>query len=144
MSDPPVQFLVLDEADRLLDVGFQDEMQTIFGSLPQERQTLLFSATMTPNLHAAKVGEHKDPSAWPLSLGLRAPVFLPPPAQAGRWTLLCRAAVLLSKHEAGRACWGWKEGWAARASSVRGMDGLVPRRPCSSSLCACACEVRRT
>eukprot|EP00980_Cylindrotheca_fusiformis_P029441 scaffold23476_cov125-Cylindrotheca_fusiformis.AAC.9 len=41
-----VEFLVLDEADRLLDLGFQDEVQEIIKACPVERQTLLFSATM--------------------------------------------------------------------------------------------------
>jgi ATP-dependent RNA helicase DDX27 len=41
-----VEFLVLDEADRLLDLGFQDEVNEIIKSCPVARQTLLFSATM--------------------------------------------------------------------------------------------------
>lgn len=41
-----LEFLVLDEADRLLDLGFQDEVQEIIKACPVERQTLLFSATM--------------------------------------------------------------------------------------------------
>ena len=41
-----LQFLVLDEADRMLDMGFQDDINTIINQLPQKRQTLLFSATM--------------------------------------------------------------------------------------------------
>ena len=40
-----VEFLVLDEADRLLDLGFQDEVHEIVKSCPAERQTMLFSAT---------------------------------------------------------------------------------------------------
>lgn len=44
------QFLVLDEADRVLDVGFEEELRVIFQCLPKPRQTLLFSATMTSNL----------------------------------------------------------------------------------------------
>lgn len=47
-----LQFLVLDEADRILDVGFEKELETVLQSLPSERQTLLFSATMTPELKA--------------------------------------------------------------------------------------------
>mmetsp|Transcript_18717 Transcript_18717/g.27731 ORF Transcript_18717/g.27731 Transcript_18717/m.27731 type:complete len:821 (+) Transcript_18717:1941-4403(+) len=41
-----LEFLVLDEADRLLDLGFQDEIHEIVKACPAERQTLLFSATM--------------------------------------------------------------------------------------------------
>lgn len=44
------QFLVLDEADRVLDVGFEEELRVVFQCLPKTRQTLLFSATMTSNL----------------------------------------------------------------------------------------------
>ncbi len=42
------QWVVLDEADEMLDMGFLDEIKNIFTFLPQERQTLMFSATM-PN-----------------------------------------------------------------------------------------------
>ena len=42
-----VEFLVLDEGDRLLDLGFQDEVHELIRACPSERQTMLFSATMT-------------------------------------------------------------------------------------------------
>ncbi|KAA8527198.1 hypothetical protein F0562_008573 [Nyssa sinensis] len=44
------KFLVLDEADRVLDVGFEEELRVVFQCLPNNRQTLLFSATMTSDL----------------------------------------------------------------------------------------------
>jgi len=45
-----LQFLVLDEADRMLDMGFQDDLNKIIKHLPEKRQTLLFSATMPPKI----------------------------------------------------------------------------------------------
>ncbi|MBI4448968.1 DEAD/DEAH box helicase [Candidatus Woesearchaeota archaeon] len=41
-----LQFVVLDEADRMFDMGFRDDIAQIFSQVPQERQTLMFSATM--------------------------------------------------------------------------------------------------
>lgn len=45
-----VRFLVLDEADRLLEPSFESELAVVLGVLPERRQTLLFSATMTKTL----------------------------------------------------------------------------------------------
>src|SRR5260370_26962422 len=42
--------LVLDEADEMLDLGFRDELETILGGAPPERRTLLFSATIPPEI----------------------------------------------------------------------------------------------
>ncbi len=43
-----IQFVVLDEADRMLDIGFRPDIERIFRRLPDERQSLLLSATLPP------------------------------------------------------------------------------------------------
>jgi superfamily II DNA/RNA helicase len=45
-----VDFLVLDEADRMLDIGFYDDILKIIDKLPKNRQSLMFSATMAPRI----------------------------------------------------------------------------------------------
>ena len=45
-----VKYFVLDEADRMLDMGFFDDIMTIVRRLPAERQTLMFSATLPPKI----------------------------------------------------------------------------------------------
>jgi len=45
-----LEYLVLDEADRMLDIGFHDDIMKIVTYLPKKRQTLMFSATMAPEI----------------------------------------------------------------------------------------------
>lgn len=45
-----VEFLILDEADRMLDMGFYDDLMSIITKLPAKRQNLMFSATMPPKI----------------------------------------------------------------------------------------------
>ncbi len=49
-----VEVLVLDEADKILNLGFQEEMQNILTLLPKERQNMLFSATLNKKLEEIK------------------------------------------------------------------------------------------
>jgi len=57
-----VAHLVLDEADRMLDMGFIDDIRKIVAKLPAERQTLLFSATMPPAIAALASQMLRDPA----------------------------------------------------------------------------------
>ena len=45
-----VEFFILDEADRMLDMGFYDDIMQIVNHLPRERRTMMFSATMPPKI----------------------------------------------------------------------------------------------
>ena len=47
-----IEYFVLDEADRMLDMGFVHEVKRIIASLPRKRQTLFFSATMPPAIQS--------------------------------------------------------------------------------------------
>ena len=49
-----VDMLVLDEADKMMNLGFKEEMQQLFRLLPAKRQNILFSATLSPDISAIK------------------------------------------------------------------------------------------
>jgi len=56
-----VQALVLDEADRMLDLGFSEELDALFSALPKKRQTLLFSATFSEAIRQMAQKLLRDP-----------------------------------------------------------------------------------
>ncbi len=56
-----VEYVVLDEADRMLDIGFLPDLQRILSYLPKARQTLLFSATFSPEIRRLAESYLQDP-----------------------------------------------------------------------------------
>ena len=56
-----VKYFILDEADRMLDMGFYDDIMTIVRKLPKERQTIMFSATMPENIRRMAKAIMRDP-----------------------------------------------------------------------------------
>jgi len=56
-----VEYVVLDEADRMLDIGFLPDLQRILSYLPAQRQTLLFSATFSPEIRRLSQSYLQDP-----------------------------------------------------------------------------------
>ena len=81
-----VSFFILDEADRMLDMGFYDDIMQVVKHLPKERQTLMFSATMPPKIQQLAKTILSNPaevkiavsrptryiSVWPCATSLRS------------------------------------------------------------------------
>lgn len=63
-----VKYLVLDEADRMLDIGFHDDIMKIESFLPKQRQTLMFSATMAPKIRTLASKILLDPKEINISM----------------------------------------------------------------------------
>jgi ATP-dependent RNA helicase DeaD len=57
-----VQVVVLDEADEMLDMGFAEDLETILSATPPERQTALFSATISPTISRIAKRHLRDPA----------------------------------------------------------------------------------
>ena len=67
-----LKYLILDEADRMMDMGFSDDILTIVNYLPQKRQTLLFSATMPAKIRKFSQQLLNDPEEISIALGKTA------------------------------------------------------------------------
>ncbi len=55
------RYFILDEADRMLDMGFLHDVEKIIAALPEKRQTMLFSATMPPEIERLTKSILRDP-----------------------------------------------------------------------------------
>lgn len=64
-----LKYLILDEADRMLDMGFRDDILKVIDKLPKERQTLMFSATMAPKIRQFAKQILKDPKEINVAIG---------------------------------------------------------------------------
>ncbi len=71
-----VRLLVLDEADRLLDLGFSDELSKVLSLLPPRRQNLFFSATFPPEVQALAQTLLRDPAHLALAQSCEAAAII--------------------------------------------------------------------
>ncbi len=71
-----VTWLVMDEADQMLDRGFLRDIQRILGLLPKERQTLLFSATFSPEIQQLAQSMQRDPAKISVDPNISSPTTI--------------------------------------------------------------------
>lgn len=76
LSCDTIKYLILDEADRMLDIGFYDDIIEIIKKLPKKRQTLLFSATMPNKIVDLSKTILKDPKHIAISISKPAEKIL--------------------------------------------------------------------
>src|SRR6476469_617687 len=72
-----LSMLVPDEADEMLDMGFEEEPQAIIGATPATRQTALFAATMAPRIAAIANKHLRHPARVTIAREKRAPGKMP-------------------------------------------------------------------
>lgn len=71
-----VTWVVMDEADQMLDRGFLPDIQRIFRLLPENRQTLMFSATFSPEIQQLARSMQRDPARISVDPGVNSPTTI--------------------------------------------------------------------
>lgn len=113
-----ISMLILDEADEMLDMGFQEDIDRVVSLLPEQRQTLFFSATMSPAIRALVNRLAHEP----LEIAIERPVLTVPTCEQYVYEALfsSRIEVLSRLIEMGRM----KRGLVF-ANTKRGVDDIV-------------------
>jgi len=132
-----IEVLVIDEADRMLDMGFIDDVKEIVASTPKERQTLLFSATMPKGITGLATDLMRDPERINVGLesaadGIRQvvyPVDWPKKHELllhilGKWTTGQVLVFTRTRDTAGYLASFLEK----RGLAVAGMHGAMPQR----------------
>lgn len=121
-----VEILVIDEADRMLEAGFQAELTEILSLLPQKRQTLLFSATMNNSI--------KDLIQLSLSKPVRIMINPPKQAAGGLVQEFIRVRNERLEYKPAALLWLLKRFWNANLSSKESWFSLLVKRWPTSSV----------
>lgn len=100
LSTEQLRVLILDEADEMLDMGFQEDIERLISQLPMQRQTLFFSATMSPGIRALIGRIANDPQ----EIAIERPVLTVPTCEQSVYQVLfsSRIEVLSRLIEMGR------------------------------------------
>ena len=132
-----ISMLILDEADEMLDMGFQEDIDRVVAMLPEKRQTLFFSATMSPVIRRLIDSLAQDP----LEIAIERPVLTVPTCEQAVYEVLfsSRIEVLSRLIEMGRMKRGLVfantkrvvddivDGLLARGYSVDRLHGDMPQ-----------------